>query len=90
VRCCALSRCAQVNVSDTVVHLPDIVYGVPFTKTITIENVGGVAATWRFVPKPDENHFCKVRVGTAAAAARGARGSGALQRNQLSALPHFL
>jgi hypothetical protein len=88
---CPASRApSQVNVSDTVVHLPDIVYGVPFTKTITIENVGGVAATWRFVPKPDENHFCKVRAGTGAASARGARGSGCSAREASSASPATL
>jgi RhoGAP domain len=49
----------QVNVSDTVIHLKDVVYGLPLSKTITIENVGNVAATWRFIPKPEEMHFCK-------------------------------
>ena len=51
----------KVNVSDTVLHVEDVAYAVPVTRTLTIENVGEVAATWRFVPKPEEKLFCKVR-----------------------------
>ena len=47
--------------SDTVIHVEDVVYSVPVTRKITIENVGEVCATWRFVPKPEEKLFCKVR-----------------------------
>jgi hypothetical protein len=53
-----------VAVSETVLHMADVVYGVPATKSITIENVGEVAATWHFVPKPEEKWLCKVSVST--------------------------
>ena len=59
--------------SDTVIHVDDVVYGVPVARTLTLENVGEVCATWRFVPKPEEKLFCKVR-----RAARPARPSAAL------------
>lgn len=49
----------RVALSDTVLHMADVVYGVPAARTLTISNVGGVAATWRFVPKPEEKFFCK-------------------------------
>lgn len=45
--------------SDTSIALKDVVYGLPLSKAITIKNTGNVAATWRFVPKPEEMHFCK-------------------------------
>jgi len=49
----------KVVVSETVVRVADVVYGIPSVKTLTIENVGEVAATWRFTPKPEERWFCK-------------------------------
>lgn len=51
----------KVNVSDTIIGIPDVVYMVPSSRVISVENTGEVAATWRFVPKPEEKYFCKVR-----------------------------
>lgn len=49
----------KVTVSSMVIHVPDVVYAIPATRTITVENVGDVSATWRFVPKPEEKWFAK-------------------------------
>lgn len=49
----------RIKLSETIIHQPDVVYGLPTTRVLTVENVGPVAATWRFVPKPEEKVFCK-------------------------------
>lgn len=49
----------RVAVSETSIHVPDLVYNMPFVRKFTVENTGQVAATWRFVPKPEEKIFCK-------------------------------
>ena len=43
--------------SDTVLALTDVVYSIPSTRTLTLTNTGAVAATWRFVPKPEDRTF---------------------------------
>lgn len=49
----------KVHLSDTGIHVPELVYSVPLKRRLTLSNVGQVAATWRFIPKPEEKSFCK-------------------------------
>lgn len=49
----------KVTVSDMSIHVPEVVYSIPVSRSITIDNVGDVAATWRFVPKPEDKWFAK-------------------------------
>ncbi|RYY34588.1 hypothetical protein EON62_03160, partial [archaeon] len=49
----------KVQLSDTTVALKDVVYGITASASVTLTNVGEVAAAWRFVPKPEEKWFCK-------------------------------
>jgi hypothetical protein len=49
----------RVDVSELVVHMPDTVYAIPHTHTVTVTNTGDVAAAWRFVPKLEERWYCK-------------------------------
>ena len=38
----------------------DVLYATPVSRSITIENIGEVAAIWRFIPKPEEKVFGSV------------------------------
>ncbi len=48
------SAMPRLHVSSVGMHISDVVYGVPSARTLTLRNDGLVAATWRFVPKPEE------------------------------------
>lgn len=49
----------QVSLSESAVAIPDVVYGVPASRAITLTNTGAVAATWRFVPKPEDKSYAR-------------------------------
>lgn len=53
------STMPRLQLSDTGAHLSDVVYSIPSTRTLTLKNTGSVAATWRFVPKPEDKVYSK-------------------------------
>jgi hypothetical protein len=46
-----------VTVSDTALALANVVYGIPSSTSLSLTNTGAVAATWRFVPKPEDKTY---------------------------------
>lgn len=54
-------RLASLYLPPRCSQFADVIYSTPVTKQLTIENVGEVAAIWRFVPKPEEKVFGSVR-----------------------------